>query len=84
MTSNSERVTIAEGGRVVIPARFRRALGLCTGDRVIMRLEGEELRVHTVRQGIRYAQARVAQYITSDGTLVDQFIADRHAEAERE
>jgi AbrB family looped-hinge helix DNA binding protein len=43
MSVMSTRIT--QGGRVVIPAEFRRALGLEEGDEVILRLVDSELRI---------------------------------------
>jgi len=47
MPAPSVRTKVAEGGRVVIPAEFRKALGLAVGDEVILRLEDHELRLIT-------------------------------------
>jgi AbrB family looped-hinge helix DNA binding protein len=41
--------TIAEGGRIVIPAGYRRALGLKVGDEVILRMADGEVHVLTRR-----------------------------------
>ena len=41
---------INENGRVVIPAAFRRALGMQPGDAVVLRVENNELRITTLRQ----------------------------------
>ena len=51
-----DSVRIAEGGRIVIPARFRKEMGLRDGDRVIMELSDGELRLFSVPRGIRRAQ----------------------------
>ena len=47
---------MAEGGRIVIPARFRKEMGLRDGDRVIMELCDGELRLFSALRGIRRAQ----------------------------
>ena len=78
---------ISEGGRIVIPAEYRRQLGLEVGDDVILRLEGQELRLYSRLQGIRRAQEIVRQYSSNrpDGQLAsDELIAERRREAERE
>ena len=49
--------TIAEGGRIVIPADYRRALGLKVGDEVILRMADGEVHILTRRQAIKKAQA---------------------------
>jgi len=63
---------------------MREELGLCTGDVVIMRVEDGELRLSTLAEAIRRAQEAVAQYIEPGRSLVDELIAERRAEAERD
>lgn len=77
-------VRITEGGRIVIPAEFRRALGLNVGDEVLMQVEDGELRLFTLEQGIKRAQETYRKYVPADRDLVDELIRERHAEAERE
>ena len=44
---------IAEGGRVVVPSAFRRALGIEPGDPVIMMLDDDEVRLLTPDRAIQ-------------------------------
>ncbi|HEV7670825.1 MAG TPA: AbrB/MazE/SpoVT family DNA-binding domain-containing protein [Thermoanaerobaculia bacterium] len=39
--------TIGEGGRLVIPAEYRKALGVATGDEVVLILDGENIHIST-------------------------------------
>ena len=71
-------------GRVVIPAEYRRALGLRAGDAVVIQLDDGALRILTRAQAIRRAQEIVAKYVSPDRSLVDELIAERRAEAARE
>ena len=71
-------------GRVVIPAEYRRALGLRAGDAVVVQLDDGALRILTRAQAIRRAQEIVAKYVSPDRSLVDELIAERRAEAARE
>lgn len=75
---------IDKNGRVFIPAECRRELGLKPGDRVIVQVDGAELRILSQLEGIRRAQEIVARYIPPDRSLVDELIAERRAEAARE
>lgn len=75
---------MAEGGRVVIPAEFRRALKLDVGDEVILRLGEGELTILTPRQAIRRAQQLVRKYIPEGRKLAEELITDRRAEVESE
>lgn len=77
-------VRITEGGRIVIPAEFRRALGISVGDELLVQIEDGELRLFTLEQGIKRAQETYRKYVPPDRDLVDELIKERHAEAERE
>ncbi len=74
------KTKLGEGGRIVIPAEYRQALGLQVGDEVILRLEGEELRIFTLNQAIRRAQELVSRYIPQERSLADELIAERRSE----
>lgn len=78
------RAKLADGGRVVIPAEYRKALGLRPGDTVLMQLDDGEVRLFTLDRAIRRAQELVRQYIPEDRSLSDELIAERRAEAARE
>jgi AbrB family looped-hinge helix DNA binding protein len=75
------KTKLGEGGRIVIPAEYRQALGLQVGDEVILRLEGKELRIFTLNQAIRRAQELVNRYIPQDRSLADELIAERRLES---
>lgn len=75
---------IAEGGRIVIPADYRKALGLRTGDQVMIRLEDGEIRIRSIDEGIRRARQLVRRVVPAERSLVDELIAERRAEAGRE
>jgi len=82
---NSEaRARINENGRVVIPAAFRKALGLNPGDEVVFRLEDDELRITTLKQRIARAQRHARKYLKPGTSLVDEFLAERREAAKRE
>lgn len=75
---------IAEGGQVVIPAEYRRELGLAPGDEVIIRLEEGELRIMTRAEAVRRAQALVNRHVKRRCSLVEELSAERRAEASGE
>lgn len=75
---------INENGRVVIPASFRRALGIQPGDTVVLRIENNELRMTTLRQRLAKAQQLVRKHVTQATSLVDELIAERREAARRE
>lgn len=75
------RTKVGEGGRLVIPAAYRKALGLKPGDKVILVLEEGELRVVTARQAIERAQSVVRKYISEGRSLSQELIGERRKEA---
>lgn len=86
-TSNAilkTRLKINENGRVVIPAPFRKALGVKPGDEVILLWEDDELRITTMKRNIERAQRHARQYLKPGVSLVDELIAERREAAKRE
>lgn len=75
---------ISEGGRIVIPAKLRKAVGLQIGDTVIVRLTDDGLVITTPERAIQSAQALVRQYISPERRLTDELLAERRLEAHDE
>lgn len=80
----SRSTKIVDGGKLVIPARFRRELGLEVGDTVVMELENGELRVRSLDAAIADMQTLVRSLVPEGVSLVDELIEDRRAEAGRD
>ena len=78
------RTQVGKSGRIVVPAKLRQALGLQTGDEILLRLEDGSIRLLPLRQAVRMAQESVQRYVTKGSSLVDDLIADRREEAGRE
>ena len=83
MARSDNEVDVGAQGRVVIPAALRKALKLKRGDRLVVRKVGESLVLERREALERRLQERFA-HIPSDVSLVDELIAERRAEAERE
>jgi AbrB family looped-hinge helix DNA binding protein len=85
MTVNTEtRQRVNENGRVVIPASFRKALGINIGDEVVLRMEDDELRITTLKRRIERAQRLVRKHVKRGTSLVDELIAERREVARNE
>lgn len=84
MGHDSQPIKMAANGRLSIPAKQRKALGLENGGMVVSTLENGELRIRPIAAVLAELQAMVAPYLKASGDTVDQFIADRRAEAARE
>jgi AbrB family looped-hinge helix DNA binding protein len=79
------RTRIDKAGRILIPAKLRTELNVAPGDPVVLETSGDELHVRPYRHAIREAQAIIRKYIPDrDRSLVDELIAERRKEAERE
>ena len=55
----SQRVRVVEGGKLVIPAAFRREMGVKPGDTLIVERGQGELRVRSLPSAIQRVQARM-------------------------
>ena len=78
-----DEVQLGAQGRVVIPAKLRKALGLKPGDRLIARQEDDRLVLEKASAVERRLRALFA-HIPPDVSLADELIADRREEARRE
>lgn len=74
---------IIAGGKIVIPADLRRQLGFAEGDVLMVEREGETVVLKSRAQVLREIQASLKEAIKRPFT-VDEFVAGRRAEAERE
>jgi AbrB family looped-hinge helix DNA binding protein len=85
MTVNTEtRQRVNENGRVVIPASFRKALGINIGDEVVLRMEDDELRITTLKRRVERAQRLVRKHAKRATSLVNELIAERREAARNE
>ena len=85
MTVNAEtRQRVNENGRVVIPASFRKALGINIGDEVVLRMEDDEVRITTPKCRVERAQRLVRKHVKRGTSLVDELIDERREAARNE
>jgi AbrB family looped-hinge helix DNA binding protein len=78
------RMRVNENGRVVIPAAFRKRLGIRVGDQVELRVVDDELRISTLRRNMERAQRLIRKYVKPGESLVDELIAERRQAARNE
>jgi len=78
------RMRVSQNGRVVIPASFRKALGINVGDEVVLRLQDDEVLITTLRRRIRRAQERARRYVKPGTSPVDELLKERREAAKRE
>jgi AbrB family looped-hinge helix DNA binding protein len=76
---------IIAGGKIVIPAELRRALGFHDGDSIVIEREGDTLVLKTYAQVVREVQQTFKAMLPDTGiSMVDELIAERRRETERE
>ena len=78
------RTQISKGGRIVLPAKLRKALEIQAGDDVVMQLENGSIRMIPLRQAVNLAQKAFRQYVPKGTSLVDALIQARKDEAGHE
>ncbi len=82
MASATVTAKITEGGRIVIPAPYRVALGVRPGDEVLLRLVDGELRVYSRKEAVRRAQTWAQSLKPSGPSQVDELLKERQQEAD--
>lgn len=78
------RMRVGQNGRMVIPAAFRKAMGIQVGDEILLRIEDGELRITTQQRRIRQAQRRARRYLKPGASLVEELLSERHEAARNE
>ena len=81
---DTARTRVSENGRVVIPASFRKALGIEIGDEVVLELKHDELRITTQQQRIQRARERARKYLPKGVSLSKELLAERRKAAKHE
>ena len=80
----SKRVRVDPAGRIVLPAAIRKALEIHNGDVLVMSVNDRSVRLHTVDAALERVRAIARRKRATDLSIVDQFIAERRAEAATE
>ncbi|MCW2721152.1 AbrB/MazE/SpoVT family DNA-binding domain-containing protein [Pseudonocardia sp.] len=82
--TTSADLTVNEQGRVTIPAQIRRAAGIEAGVPLVVYVEDGRVVLETREQLADRLRRDVAAAWTGEGSVVDELLADRRAEAARE
>lgn len=80
----SQAVKIIDGGKLIIPASFRRKLGIDTGDTVVIEMDEDGLHVRSLSSAVRRAQEIIREFVPDEVSLADELIAERRVEAEHD
>ena len=81
---HTARTRVSENGRVVIPASFRKALGIAIGDEVVLELKEDELRITTPQQRVPRARERARKYLPKGVSLSKELLAERREASRHE
>lgn len=85
MAHAAREVVVGDRGRVVLPSDIRARLGLEPGDRMLLSAEEDgSLRLRPYRAVAKLGMGLLADLAPGDGSMVDELIAERRAEARRE
>ena len=72
---------VSDSGRFNVPASLRKMVGLESGGPVVVRVEGGELRIRTVRDLMTELQGEARALFAGSGESVEGFLEGRRAEA---
>lgn len=78
------RAKISTSGRLSLPAELRKRHGLVAGVDVLIDDTGDGLVIRTIPQAVARAQALTRELLAGQPASVDDFLAERRAEAARE
>jgi AbrB family looped-hinge helix DNA binding protein len=84
MGQDNQPIKVSANGRMSIPAKQRKALGIENGGMVVATVQGGELRIRTVKAVIEEIQQMLAPYRDVEGGGSEGLIRDRREEAARE
>ncbi len=79
---NEVQARVSEGGRIVIPADFRRQLNIQEGDLIHIRLEDGAVRVTPARTALHRACELTAQHVSPQRSLADELVTERRQETQ--
>jgi AbrB family looped-hinge helix DNA binding protein len=75
---NAIWVQVSPSGRISLPAEFRKAAGISKGGKVLVELDGNDIRIRTVREAVARAQAISRRLFAGKPNVsVDDFLAHR-------
>lgn len=77
---DSEWVKVGPAGRMVIPAKFRKAIGIEEDMEVLVELTGNQLHILTWKESLRRIQEELNRNVPEGVSIVDELIAERRQE----
>lgn len=84
MIQHSIKTKVNEGGRIVIPAKMRKALGIEVGKNVTLTLKDDLLEITTREIAFKRIEEMMKPHIKPGRSVVDELINERREEAKNE
>lgn len=78
----ASELRVGQKGRVVLPAKIRKDLGIEVGDTLVGKVEGDQIVIKTRGAALKSLKSKFAS--GRKGTITDSLIAERRAEAKKE
>jgi len=75
-------IKIGDSGRVIIPAVYRKAMGIVSGDELILRMQSVELRLFRQGEALKRARMAIKKYNKNKDNNVEDFLAFRSKDSE--
>ena len=80
-----DKIVMADNGRLVVPATLRQQLGMPKGGKLTAIIRDGALVLEPFEVSVNRAQALARSFLKpGEGSVVDEFIADRRREAQAE
>lgn len=79
--ATSAITTVSREGKISLPARQRRAVGIAPGSRVSVHTEGKKIIVQSMDALLDELEERARVLMAGTDDSVDKFLADKYAEA---
>ena len=77
------KITLQANGRLVLPVKIRKQLGITTGDKILLVLD-KELKIIPLKETLRQIQEKVKKHNTEGISLVNSLKETRMAESKNE
>lgn len=74
------RIRLGEGGRLIIPAAYRKMMGVCPGDELVIRIQDGELRLFQQAEALKRIRAAVKRG-SGKARHTDNFLAFRRKDS---
>jgi AbrB family looped-hinge helix DNA binding protein len=85
MSETTVTVKIGPNGRIVLPAKIRRKMGVAPGDSVVLEYrKNGTLQIVSRREAVRQAQALVRKFVGKNRRLSQELSDERRKEAARD